>query len=247
MSWPRMIRRGRLGMADIPADLLALLREVDTPTVCNAIEVAQGQRGFNRFTRGTMQHSKPGDPPIVGRARTAKIAGLAPPQEAPDVIRARRMDYFRSMAEGDGPTCAVVEDVDYPNCIAGWWGEVHVAVHKGLGLAGAVTNGVMRDLDVIDAGFPVLAGSVGVSHGFVHVREIGTQVSLMGMQVEQGELVHADRHGALVVPEAVIPKLKAAIETVMASEAIVLGPAREAGFDIDKLAEAWARFEAART
>jgi len=234
-------------MADIPADLLDLMRTVDTPTVCNAIEVAQGGRGFNRFTRGTMQHSKPGDPPIVGRARTAKIAGLAPPQEAPDVIRARRMDYFRSMAGGDGPTCAVVEDLDYPNCIAGWWGEVHVAVHKGLGLAGAVTNGVMRDLDVIDDGFPVLAGSVGVSHGFVHVREIGTPVSIMGLQVAQGELLHADRHGALVVPEEVIPNLKSAIETVISSEAIVLGPAREAGFDIDKLAEAWASFEAART
>ena len=29
----------------IPDDLLELLRQVDTPTVCNAIEVAQGQRG----------------------------------------------------------------------------------------------------------------------------------------------------------------------------------------------------------
>ncbi len=33
----------------IPADLLALLRQVDTPTVCNAIEVAQGKRGFQSF------------------------------------------------------------------------------------------------------------------------------------------------------------------------------------------------------
>ena len=35
-------------MADdtIPADLLDLLRKVDTPTVCNAIEVAQGKRGL---------------------------------------------------------------------------------------------------------------------------------------------------------------------------------------------------------
>ena len=53
----------------IPSDLLELLRKVDTPTVCNAIEVAQGQRGFNRFTRGTMQHCKPGAPAIVGFAR----------------------------------------------------------------------------------------------------------------------------------------------------------------------------------
>ncbi len=107
----------------VPDDLLALLQTVDTPTVCNAIEVAQGQRGFDRFSKGTMQHSRPGDPPIVGFARTAKIAGRKPPTEDPSVIRTRRMDYFRSMAAGIGPTVAVVEDIDYPDCIAGWWGR----------------------------------------------------------------------------------------------------------------------------
>lgn len=228
-------------------DLLDLLRSVDTPTVCNAIEVAQGKRGFNRFTRGTMQHSKPGDPAVVGFARTARISGLAPPNEAADVIRARRMSYFRSMAGGEGPTVAVVEDVDYPNCIAGWWGEVHVAVHKGLGLKGAVSNGVMRDLDVIDEGFPILAGSIGPSHGFVHVVDIGTQVNIFGMRVAENELIHADRHGALVIPHDVISMLKSAIENVIESEAIVLGPAREPGFNIDKLEEAWVKFEASRT
>lgn len=236
-------------MADnlIPEDLLKLLRQVDTPTVCNAIEVAQGKRGFNRFTRGTMQHSKPGDPAIVGFARTARISGLAPPSEPADVIRARRMEYFRSMAGGDGPTAAVVEDVDFPHCIAGWWGEVHVAVHKGLGMAGAVTNGVMRDLDVIDEGFPILAGAIGPSHGYVHVVEIGAPVNIMGMRVAQGELIHADRHGSLVIPSEIVADLKSAIEKVISSEAIVLGPAREAGFDINKLEEVWAKFEAVRT
>ncbi|MEL6102403.1 MAG: RraA family protein [Pseudomonadota bacterium] len=235
-------------MADplIPNDLLELLRKVDTPTVCNAIEIAQGKRGFNRFTRGTMQHSRPGDPAIVGFARTAKIAGLAPPTEAPEVIRARRLEYFRSMAAGSGPAAAVVEDVDFPNCIAGWWGEVHVAVHKGLGLAGAVTNGVMRDLDVLDDGFPVLAGAIGPSHGYVHCVEIGTPVNIFGMRVAQGELIHADRHGALVIPPDVLSDLKSAIETVFAREEIVLGPARAPGFDIAKLEEAWAKFEAVR-
>ena len=232
--------------AIISEELLALLRQVDTPTVCNAIEVAQGKRGFNCFTRGTMQHSRPGDPAIVGFARTAKISGLAAPKEPSDVIRARRMNYFRSMAGGNGPTVAVVEDVDFPNCIAGWWGEVHVAVHKGLGMSGAVTNGVVRDLDVMDEGFPVLAGSVGPSHGFVHVLKIGDPVEVMNMSVCQGDLIHADRHGALVIPTAVVSLLKNAIEKVIDSEAIVLVPAREPGFNIERLEEVWAQFEAAR-
>ena len=120
----------------IPKDLYALLQQVDTPTVCNAIEVAQGKRGFNRFTRGTMQHSKPGDPAIVGFARTAKVSGLAPPTESADVIRARRRDYYRSMADGEGPTAALIEDVDCPDCIAGWWGGGQCCSAQGAGYEG---------------------------------------------------------------------------------------------------------------
>ena len=231
----------------IQKNLYNLLRQVDTPTVCNAIEVVQGKRGFNRFTRGTMQHSKPGAPAIVGFARTAKISGLAPPTEPDDIIRDRRMKYYRSMASGSAPTVAVIEDVDFPHSIAGWWGEVNVAVHKGLGLMGAVTNGVMRDLDALDDGFPVLAGSIGISHGFVHVVKIGTPVNVMGLEVTQGALIHADRHGALVIPPEVIMGLAKAIETVMSNEAIILRPARDSEFDIEKLEKIWAEFEARRT
>ena len=232
--------------SEIPAALLAQLRAVDTPTVCNAIEVVEGRRGFNRFTRGTMHHNRPGQT-MVGRARVARIAGLAPPTEPAETIRARRLDYFRWMARGPGPTVAVVEDLDYPACIAGWWGEVHVAVHKGLGLAGAVTNGVMRDLDVMDEGFPVLAGSIGVSHGYVHVVSLGGEVSVMGLRVAEDALVHAARHGALVIPEEVLPELGRAIDSVFANEAIILGPARAPGFDIAALERAWAEFERRRT
>lgn len=231
----------------IPATLIELLEKVDTPTVCNAIEVVHGRRGFNQFTRGTMQHCRPGMPAMVGRARTARIAGLAPPMESDEIIKTRRLEYFRAMAREPGQTVAVIEDLDYPNCIAGWWGEVHVAVHKGLGLKGAITNGVMRDLDVIDDEFPILAGSIGPSHGFVHVRDLGVQVSIIGMQVNEDDFIHGDRHGALVIPEEVIPELEKAIGTVVANENLILGPARQPDFNIEKLEAAWANFEARRT
>ncbi len=228
-------------------ELLDLLKSVDTPTVCNAIEVAEGRRGFNRFTRGTMLASDPQGGAMVGFARTAKISALAPPTEPADVIKARRMDYYRYMSEGPRPALTVVEDIDYPNAIGAYWGEINTTVHKGLGLSGALTNGVMRDLGDLPEEFPVVAGSVGPSHGFVHIKEIDTPVKIFGLDIRPGELVHADRHGALVIPEEVIPVLATAIGKLLETEKLVLGPAREPGFDFEKFRDAWAAFEKART
>lgn len=235
-------------MTSLPPGLLDRLRACDTPTVCNAIEVAQGRRGFAGFTRATPHWSGPPSTRIVGFARTAQIAGRHPPGEAPEVLRARRMDYFRSMAAGPRPGVAVVEDIDGADALGAWWGEVHAKVHAGVfGLSGAVTNGLMRDLDDMPPGFPVLAGGIGPSHGFVHVRSIGTPVSVFGLQVAEGDLVHADRHGALVIPPEVWPMLDAALDKLAASEALVLGPLADGAVEFEAFAAHWAAFERART
>lgn len=227
--------------------LLALLRRVDTPTVCNAIEVVEGKRGFDRFTRGTMLCSAPEAGAILGYARTARIAAAAPPTEPADVVRARRMAYYEHMATGPRPAIAVVEDMDGEAAIGAFWGEINTTVHKGFGLAGALTNGVMRDLGDLPDGFPVIAGSIGPSHGFVHVREISTQVTIFGLSIADGDLIHADRHGALVIPKGYETELNAAIAKLLDTERIVLSAARAEGFDFARFADAWARFEAART
>jgi regulator of RNase E activity RraA len=227
--------------------LWTLLRSVDTPTVCNAVEVAQGRRGFDAFTRGTMLCSAPDEPAIVGYACTAKIAGLAPPSESAATLRARRMDYYRMMAEAPHPSVAVVEDIDYPNCVGAYWGEINTAIHKGFGLLGALTNGVMRDLGDLASGFPVIAGSIGPSHGFTHVREINTPVTIYSLSVAPGDLVHADRHGAVVVPRNVIPVLSTAIDKMRLTEALVLEAARRPEFDFAAFETAWTAFEKART
>jgi regulator of RNase E activity RraA len=226
--------------------LLTLLNSVDTPTVCNAIEVAQGKRGFNAFTRGTMQASDPTGV-MVGYAVTAQIAAVAPPTEDAATIRARRMAYYKAMAEGPKPSVAVVEDLDYPNAIGAYWGEVNTTIHKGFGMSGALTNGVMRDLGDMAPGFPVVAGSIGPSHGFVHVRSINQPVRIMGMDVRPGDLIHADRHGAVVIPPEVVDQLAAAIAKMQETERLVLEPARAEGFDFSAFEEAWTAFEKART
>jgi len=105
----------------------------------------------------------------------------------------------------------------------------------------------MRDLGDLPDGFPVVAGSIGPSHAFVHVREIGTPVTIFGMTVQDGDLVHADRHGALVIPPDVIDGLEEAIRKLLETERLVLDPAREDGFDFERFATAWAAFEKSRT
>ena len=226
--------------------LLDTLRRVDTPTVCNAIEVVQGRRGFAGFTRGTMIATEPGRA-IVGYAVTAQIAALAPPTEDASVIRTRRMAYYRAMHDAPKPSVAVVEDLDYPQCIGAYWGEVNTTIHKGFGMSGALTNGVVRDLGDLPPGFPVIAGSIGPSHGYVHVCSIGQPVRIMGLTVAQGDLVHADRHGAVVIPPETVASLASAILKLQATERLVLDPARTAGFDFAAFEMAWTAFEKART
>jgi regulator of RNase E activity RraA len=230
----------------IDPSLHDLLSCVDTPTVCNAIEVVQGRRGFAGFTRGTMVATEPGQA-VVGFAVTAQIAALAPPTEPPEVIRARRMAYYRAMHDAPKPSVAVVEDLDWPNAIGAYWGEVNTTIHQAFGMAGALTNGVVRDLGDLPSGFPVIAGSIGPSHGFVHVRSVGLPVRIHGLTIAPGDLVHADRHGAVVVPPAVIPALGQAIARLQATEAVILAPARAGFADFAAFETAWAAFEAART
>ena len=234
-----------------PSDINALitrLQTCDTPTVCNAIEVAQGTRGFNGFTHRTVQWAGKPDDRIVGFARTARIAGNAPPTDPPEEIRTRRMAYFEAMNDGPRPGVAVVEDMDGDTALGAWWGEVHAQVHKHVfGLDGAITNGVMRDLGDMPDGFPVLAGSVGPSHGFVHVRDVGKPVTVFGMRVAQGDLIHADRHGAVCVPADVLPQLNAALDRLFAAEAVVLDPVKDGAVDFETFKDLWAEFEKART
>ena len=117
---------------------------------------------------------------------------------------------------------------------------------RASGLSGALTNGVIRDLGDLPDGFPLVAGAVGPSHGFVHVREIGTPVTIFGMTVSDGDLVHADRHGALVVPPEVIPALAESIASMQATEAVILEAVRGKTLSFDEFETAWAAFEAAR-
>ena len=147
----------------------------------------------------------------------------------------KRMDYLDYVAAAPRPSIVVIEDKDEPAGYGAFWGEVQTNVHKALGCLGTVTNGSIRDIDQIAPGFQLLAGKIGPSHAYVHLVDVGGQVNIHGMTVRDGDLVHADRHGAVVIPFAAVEKLAAAIDMVARREKVILDAARAPGFTFEKL------------
>lgn len=225
-------------MSKPTASDLDVLAKWDTPTICNALEVVLPARRAAGFTTGSFICLDPALPPMVGHARTAVIRATTPPDESAEAIKARRARYYEYIAEASGPTISVIEDVDAAPGFGAFWGEVNTAVHQGLGCRGGITNGSMRDLDDCAPGFQLLAGKVGPSHAYVHVVEFGTPVSVHGMRVAHDDIIHADRHGAVVIPASAVRDLPAAVELLQQREAVILTAARAPGFDIERLRKA---------
>ena len=224
-------------------DLLARLAQADTPTVCNALELLVPERRAKGFTTRPFVVAFPTLAPIVGLARTATIRAREPSSRAPAEAKALRLDYYRYVAADALPTVVVIQDLDDPPGFGAFWGEVNSAVHKGLGCLGCITNGSIRDLDLLAPGFQLLAGSVGPSHAWVHVEAFGCDVEVHGMTVRHGDLIHADRHGAVVIPAEAAHRLPEAIALCGRREAPILAAARAPGFTVEKLAAAWAEAE----
>ncbi len=205
------------------------LRSIDTPTVCNLVEiVAAERRGFG-YTVKHLHCPFPDLPPIVGFAKTVtfKAKDKVPLGEAG--YMQKRLDYLDYVASVPQPAIMVMEDLDEEIGYGAFWGEVQSNVHKALGALGVVTSGSIRDIPMIAPGFQMLAGSIVPSHAYVHVVDYGIDVNVHGMAVKSGELIHADRHGACIVPADKIDAMKVALVELADREAKIIAAARSGG------------------
>lgn len=222
-------------MTELTAAIREGLLALDTPTVCNALEVvnpARRARGFNIrpfvCVRSTL-------PPMLGYARTVRIRAAHKPEDRFDADA-----YYSYIAEGGPcPSIAIIEDIDDTPGYGAHWGEVNTNIHYGLGCLGVITNGSVRDIPDSQPKFQMLAGMVNPSHAWVNVVDWGLTVNVHGMEVSHDDLVHADQHGAVVVPPADAANVIEEAEKIMARERIVIDAAQQPDFDMDKLRAAW--------
>jgi regulator of RNase E activity RraA len=227
-------------MSQIPPEeltpaLAALLTSVDTPTICNALEIVSGSRSNQGFTRGTFVAAHPAMKPVLGFARTATLRTALPYTDSAAAIKARRIAWYEHV-EGKGvPTIAVVHDIDDEPGLGAFWGEVHSNVIKGLGVQGAITNGALRDFGMLAEEFQILASSVSPSHGFAQIMSVGEPARIHGLTLADGDLVHMDRHGAVIIQREMLAGLPHGIEVITARERPLIEASRRPGFCVADL------------
>ena len=218
-------------MNDIQVSDLVKLQAWDTPTICNALDLAAPNRRSIGFTTSPLVpvgiHGS-----LCGYVKTAKISGKNKPLDNATEIRT---SYYKYVSEKLKPSIVLIEDIDNPAGFGAFWGEVNSAIHLGLGVKGLITNGVIRDLDQWANGFAALAGSIGPSHAYTQVLEYSKEVNIYGMQANDSDIVHFDKHGAVIIPKDVVTLLPSIIEKQMDKEAFILEAARSPDFDINKL------------
>ena len=213
------------------AEDLEALAVWDTPTICNGLELVVPERRAIGFTTAPMIAAVPEGKPIVGLARVGYIRA----KEAPRGPVANRLDWYDYVAAASLPTIVVLQDLDDTPGYGAWWGEVHSTVHKALGALGCVTNGSFRDTAMLAPGFQIVAGMVGPSHAHVHLVEYGRPVNVFGMACAHDDVIHADAHGAVVIPAEAVKQLPAAIDLCTRRERVILDVCASPDFSPAKL------------
>jgi regulator of RNase E activity RraA len=222
---------------ELTPDLIAVLKSIDTPTVCNALELLVPERRGYGFTTKPLVCTRPELGPVVGIARTATIRAAHPSDSDSNQAYARDT-YYAYIDEGPKPSVVVIQDLDDERGYGSFWGEVNSNIHKGLGCDAVITNGSVRDLPDIAAGFQMLADRIGPSHAFVHIVDHSRPVTVAGMRVSDGDVIHADQHGAVVIPHMVCGDIKQAADLIGRRERVVITAAQQPGFNVDALRRA---------
>ena len=182
------------------AELLELKRW-NTPTIYNGWEqITKSDAGKDGFNLEECRDFMPEMGPMVGYAMTVVIEPGNP--EHPKRNPKAWSEYRRYIASLPGPKIVVVQDMDKPRTIGAFWGEVNSNIHRALGCVGTIIDGGIRDLDEMrNVGFKAIARRLCVGHAYSHPVRWNCQVDVFGRSVKPGELIHADKHGFLVIPQ----------------------------------------------
>ncbi len=214
---------------------LLKLKRWNTPTIYNGWEhITKHEISKDVFNMEETRDFMPQMGPMVGHAITVTFE----PSKKAHVTENAWSDYRDYVASIPGPKIVVVQDLDKPNVIGSFWGEVSSNIHKAFGCVGTVTDGAIRDVDeMTNAGFKAIARRMCVGHAYSTPVKWGLDVEVFGTKVRPGQLVHADKHGFMVIPEEDEERLLEAVLYMDNNECSTVIPAARdsSGKSIDEI------------
>lgn len=212
------------------------LRQFDTCMVANAVETFNVRLHNTGFTDASIRCIFDDAPPLVGYAATARLRSGQPPMVGSTFHD--RGDFWNSILEVPAPRILVLEDKDNPPGRGAFVGDMHAAILKALGCIGYVTNGAVRELPAVGAmGMQLFAGNVAVSHAYAHIFDIGASITVGGMEVHPGDLLHGDRHGVLTIPAKIAAAIPPVAAEIQRAEKTVIDFCRSREFSVATLGE----------
>ncbi len=227
---------------------LLRMKRWNTPTIYNGWEAVTKRDRTTCFNREPLVDYMPWMGPMVGYAITVVVepGNSRHPAENPGAWD----EYRRYVASIEGPKIVVVQDLDKPVAFGAFWGEVNSNAHRALGCVGTITDGAVRDVDEMsNAGFKALARCMCVGHAWSTPVRWGCPVEVFGCEILPGQLIHADRHGFLAIPQEDEARVLEAADFMDANECeTVIAAARSAsgkssGQILEALSEAGKRFD----
>lgn len=196
------------------------LKKFDTPTICNAIELFDVRPRNVGFMNDTIKACFPKMPPMVGYAVTSTFRSMAPPRG--NDVYASMSDQVAAYAGLSGPAVMVYQDLDVP-IVSATFGEVMCSTYKAFGAAGLITSGAGRDLDQVEAlNFPTFTSGSICAHGYCHTLTVNVPVSVGGIAVYPGDLIHGDLNGVSTIPHEIASEVAGVCRELMTAEQIIL-------------------------
>ncbi|WP_052214045.1 RraA family protein [Belnapia sp. F-4-1] len=217
-------------------DIFAGLRRIDTPTITNVVATypknplclgLYNPWTENWYTDSSIRCIYPDMGPVIGHAVTC-VYGLPDPNYGG---RLSFMDVIDALDAMPKPTILVIQQKWPPELMskAGLAGEIMVTSMMSVGCIGLLSNGPSRDVDAIrKLDFQLLLGGVTAGHGEMAVQAVNVPVSVGGMDVAPGELIHMDENGAVKFPVERAAQVLQNAETMLAGEAEHLARLRAA-------------------
>ena len=195
------------------------LRHISTCTVSGAVALFEVQPQNVGALSPAIRCWFPEFEAMVGYAVTLAFRGAQPAR--PEEPQADWYEHLKHVSGLPGPKVVVIQDLDEPAGQAGGAiGDGMALAYQGVGVVGCVTNGGLRDIPTVrKLGFHYFAPNPHVSGAYHHTVSFGQPVTIGGVTIREGDVLHGDVHGVMLVPDAVLPRIVEACRTVDDTEA----------------------------